>query len=977
MCAALLFSTYFIANGQQKSPVPERKVQPATQTADSSGDPNTLDYTVSWIGNTLPGNGTEPNSALQHIPIDMDGIYATPDGKVYSNTTWDEGGRPASIFKDGKLISPLNALNNSPNYQNGGGDAIAADGKYIYKGNTANGTDGGQGVSVLNASDLTAAGVSLTGSTTLPKSYEVNGIVVAGGNIYVTEGDENIVDIFDQKTLALIRSLSIPAPARIAVDKKGGIWVSENDDTPYPALNGNIFDYNYDYGLDTVRHFDASGNLIGTITVPDEAEVSALWIDNQGDLLVGDEGPDQNIKVYRDILSKPVLAKTLGAKGGVYAGDQNERGTTGPWRFRGITGIATDAQNNLYVSQNGWGYAHGNGHGTVLQSYSPSGEVNWTVQGLEFVDTLDLDPNTETDAYDPYHHFKVDFSKPVGQEATFVADTLDRFRYPDDVRITGISSTTQVRYIGGRKFLLVGPQSGGYMAIYRFDESASGPGKEIAIPCAAFDYGSFQGNYQDFDVQPNNGEFIWRDLNGDGRIQLDEFIEPPNDLHRDGNDFWMDTNGDVWQVNYQGENPPYENSVHLRRYLFQGFDSFGAPIYDFDHVIVYNSPTDIPDLTSIGRVTFRSDYPDGGTLFVAGGSPSAGAFSQIVRYDNWDKGNRKARWVINVPFDPDPNNPWTPNSFSESGRFIFVDFNTPHYTLIYNTVDGSYVGKFAASDQVGGLPSIGNDDEWQSTRAHIVGDGEYILLKEEDYQAKQLMYKWKPPSSLTKIPAPAPPTGVKAVAGDETVTLSWTGGAGALVYTVSRSTVKGGPYTPVDTGIYQTSVPDVGLTNGTTYYYVVSSLSETGVSVNSPELAVTPVAYGTTYEAEDSVISGANIYACPLCSGGELVGYLVPGTSMTFTVTVPTTGTYAIRIYDCNGDSTTPPQDTIGIQINGGAQGVSPPMPYTGSYSTPGYVTFNASLNQGSNTIVLGDPITDANGSPNIDRIVVPTTPNP
>lgn len=968
---ALIVAFPAASTAQQTERLP--KHSGAVPGTTSSPDPNTMDYVTSWIGNTLPGNGSGAIHALQHVPIDMDGIFVTPDGKVYTNTTWDEGGRPVSVFKDGKLISPLNAENNSPNYSNGGGSSVAADATYIYKSNTPNGT----GITVLNVGDLTNAPVSLTGSSTLANSHGIEGIAIARGKIYVTEQDFNVVDVFDQKTLALVTTLSITNPVQIAIDSNGGLWVSHRDQTPLPSLNGNVFDGNGDYGLPNIDHFDPSGKLINTITLPEGGEVAALWISNLGYLLVGDDGPDENIKVYGNLLTNPTLITTLGVKGGIYAGNGDDKGRVGPWRFRGITGIGTDAMENLYVSQNGWiGFGQGNGHGVQLQSYNIFGQLNWSMEGLEFVTTMDADPRSESDVYDAFHHFKVDYKKPAGQEATYVADTYDRFLYPDDVRITGIPDTAQVQYIQGRKFLLVGGQGGVYMAIYRFDDSSSGPGKEIAIPCSAFDYGSFQGNYQDFAVQPLNGEFIWRDLNGDGLIQMNEFTEPPNDLHRDGNHFWMDTNGDVWQVNYQGEYPPYESSIHLRRYLFQGFDSFGAPIYDFDHVTVYSVPNDVPDVPTLNAALFRPEETDGGTMYVSGGSPSTGAFSQIVRYDNWDKGNRKARWVINVPFDPDPNNTWSPNSFSQASDFIFVDFNTPHYTLIYSAKDGSYVGKFTPGSDVGGLPNVGNDDEWQSTHAYRLRSGEYILLHEEDYQAKQLMYKWTPPSALTKIPAPQPPQSLKGVPDDQSVTLSWTGGAGALVYTVSRSTTTGGPYIPVDTGVVGESVVDLGLTNGTTYYYVVSSLSETGESTNSPEIAVTPVAYGTTYEAESAVLSGgATVYQCSLCSGGEVVGYLVPGTSMTFTVTVAASGTYAVRLYDCNGDSTTPPTDTIGILIDNSGQGVSPPLPYTGSYGTPGYVVVNMPLNAGSNTIVIGDPASDANGSPNIDRIVVPPSP--
>lgn len=952
------------------------------QSLRSTPDPNTMNYTTSWVGNSLPGNGSGTVDALQHVPLDADGMYVTPDGKVYTNTAWDEGGRPVSVFKNGQLISPLNDEDNSPNWSNGGGDAIAADAKYIYKGNSANGTNGGQGITVLNASDLTAAPVTFTGSSTLGNSYAVNGIAISKGKIYVTEEDQNVVDIFDQNTLALIKSLSINNPARIAVDDQGGLWVSHHNEAAYPNLNGNPTNLNEDYGLPTVDHFDSGGNLINTITLPGNAEVSALWIDHFGFLLVGDEGPDQNIKVYANLAHNPTLVKTLGVKGGVYGGDLDDQGKVGPLRFRGITGIGTDNLNNLYVSQNGWGFAHGNGHGTEIESYKPSGQRNWSVKGLEFVHTMDADPITKTDVYDPYHHFKVDYQKPAGRESTYVADTLNRFRYPDDVRITGIAATAQVQYIQGRKFLLVGNQGGVDMAIYRFDDSASGPGKEIAIPCAAFDYGSFLGSYQDFDVQPLDGEFIWRDSNGDGRIQMNEFLEPPNNLHRDGGNFWMDSNGDVWQVNYQAENPPYEQSIHLRRYLFQGFDSFGAPIYDYDHMTVYNVPNDFADIPTIAGSVFRPNESEGGTLYVSGGSPSAGSFSQIVRYDNWDKGNRKARWVINVPFDPDPNNTWSPVSFSQAGKFIFVDFNTPHYALIYSAVDGSYVGEFTPGSDVGGLPNVGNDDEWQSTHALALDSGEYILFKEEDFQAKQLMYKWRPPSELTKIPAPAPPTDVTASPDDQSVTLSWTGGAGALVHTVSRSTTQGGPYTPVDSGIYGNTVSDTGLSNGTTYYYVVSSLSETGTSLNSPEVAVTPTAAGTTYEAESGLLAGGPfvVAPCSLCSGNARVGDVAPGSTITLTgVTVPISGTYSIRIYDVNGNQPSdwglPQEPTIDIAANGGTEIVSPPLPYTGNWNTPGYTTVEAPLNAGSNTVVLSVPADAPTGDPDIDRIVVSFKP--
>lgn len=483
-------------------------------------DPNTLDYTSSWIGNSLPGDGTSPH-ARQAVPLDADSIYATPDGKVFTNTTWDEGGRAVSIFKDGKLISPLNDLNDSPNWSEGGGDAIAADSKYIYRSNTAGGTNGGQGITVLNVADLSQATVSLTGSSSLGNSYAVYGIAISQGKIYVAQQDMNVVNVFNQSTLELINSIPAPNPVRIAVDSRGGLWVSHQDQTPYPNLDGNLISFNADYGLDRIDLFDNDGNLIDTLNLPDRGEVSALWIDNLGYLFVGDEGPDQNIKVYGNILYKPKLVTTLGVEWGVDAGNEDEKGKVGPWRFRGITGIATDASENLYVSQNGWGMGHGNGHGFQLQSYNIFGQQNWSLDSLEFVSLADADPKSPNEVYDPYHHFKVDYEKPAGQESTYVADTMNRFLYPQDDRITNIMATAQIQYIAGRKFLIAASQHGVNMEIYRFEDNRLGAGKEIGIPCVAFDYGSSQ-NGQDFIVEPLDGEFIWRDLNGDGLMTLNE-----------------------------------------------------------------------------------------------------------------------------------------------------------------------------------------------------------------------------------------------------------------------------------------------------------------------------------------------------------------------------------------------------------------------------------------------------------------------
>src|SRR5262249_34390193 len=69
---------------------------------------------------------------------------------------------------------------------------------------------------------------------------------------------------------------------------------------------------------------------------------------------------------------------------------------------------------------------------------------------------------------------------------------------------------------------------------------------------------------------------------------------------------------------------------------------------------------------------------------------------------------------------------------------------------------------------------------------------------------------------------PAAPTNLKATGGSGQVALSWNASSGATSYNVKRSTTNGGPYTTISSPT-TTSYTDTGLTNGTTYYYVVTA----------------------------------------------------------------------------------------------------------------------------------------------------------
>jgi hypothetical protein len=90
----------------------------------------------------------------------------------------------------------------------------------------------------------------------------------------------------------------------------------------------------------------------------------------------------------------------------------------------------------------------------------------------------------------------------------------------------------------------------------------------------------------------------------------------------------------------------------------------------------------------------------------------------------------------------------------------------------------------------------------------------------------------------------APPAQISAFAGDAQVTLSWSESVGATGYHVKRANVSQGPYL-TRACPSSTSYLDTGLTDGSTYFYVVSAAfignaNAGGESANSPEVNATP-----------------------------------------------------------------------------------------------------------------------------------------
>jgi subtilase family serine protease len=134
------------------------------------------------------------------------------------------------------------------------------------------------------------------------------------------------------------------------------------------------------------------------------------------------------------------------------------------------------------------------------------------------------------------------------------------------------------------------------------------------------------------------------------------------------------------------------------------------------------------------------------------------------------------------------------------------------------------------------------------------------------------------------------PTGLTATVSGTTVNLSWTSSASATAYDLYQGTASEGEGdTPVQSGITATSATVTGLQAGQTYYFLVSAVTPSGISLPSNEANATlapaaPTGVGTSGTATTITLAwtasyGANTYSVleGSTAGGEAATPSVTG----------------------------------------------------------------------------------------------------
>ena len=181
---------------------------------------------------------------------------------------------------------------------------------------------------------------------------------------------------------------------------------------------------------------------------------------------------------------------------------------------------------------------------------------------------------------------------------------------------------------------------------------------------------------------------------------------------------------------------------------------------------------------------------------------------------------------------PLPPLPAAPGGFSAAGATgqVSLSWNSSTYATGYSIGrSGTSGGPYAVLATPGGTSYVDTGVASGSTYYYVIA-------------GVDMTGTGAPSAEVSVTLAPGAVTGLTALANSDQVTLTWGSVPGAASYTVGRSTTNGGPYTPVASNLSATTYTDAGLTDGITYYYVLTAVNAGGSSSNSLQVSATPMA---------------------------------------------------------------------------------------------------------------------------------------
>jgi hypothetical protein len=519
---------------------------------------------------------------------------------------------------------------------------------------------------------------------------------------------KNIVKVYDATSMVFKREFTAANPHQIAMDSQGNLWIAQGFDAT------------------KIKRYTPTGTLLPqSLTLPAGSLLGDFCIDKNDKIIIGDVGPKEQVRIYGNILINPDFISTFGTLNGIHSGVS---GRNAPLKFQQIRGVGVDTLGNIYIGNTQW---HTGGQAAIVEKYNwATSAMEWKKYCVMFVDAMGIDAQTDgQDVYGKVEHFKVDYTKPEGQDAYYSAYTIDRYKYPADPRLWEQFASVLVKNIKGHKFLAMSSMNGGLGAIFRFNPATDG---DIAIPCILFGRNK-NPNYP----ASINGAWMWRDLNGNGQMEAGEYTQRVQYDIDGGKGGYIDDNGDIWISG--------GDKILLLKFL--GLDANNIPLYD-GAINVITSPAPFTDVkrlyydTKLDRMYIAgktTQYPD---IY---GWQSMGRV--IHTYNNWSTGNRTSTSQLALPFGRGNGNEdiADPISFKVVNEYIFVGFIGGNSLIprlqinVYKVSDNTMVGYIRTPWE-----GVGLFDIVQSIDAYQRKNGEYVIVAEEDGRSKNVMYRWNP-----------------------------------------------------------------------------------------------------------------------------------------------------------------------------------------------------------------------------------------
>jgi hypothetical protein len=493
-------------------------------------------------------------------------------------------------------------------------------------------------------------------------------------------------------------------------------------------------------------------------TLRSVVDPTAVAFDMAGDLLVSDNGPDQDVKIFSLANRALHLVRTFGDSGGVFAGPHP--GEVGIRRFWGIRGLGVDSQGNVYVGNTG--IPEQTMGGTDIRVFSGTdSSLLWQVQGLSFVNDADADPSSNgQDLYLNAKRFRMDYGQAPGKSWKLAGVTLDPFRFPNDPRLTNPMESVWERRIGGKRFQYHTNMVGGFVYVARFEE-----GSEIGIPTAFFcTYQDFQTGWGSdsaptWERNESNKRlrWYWVDRNGDGIAQASEFGTYENwNLYNQGID--VDANGDIW-LGGEGDTSTQFRGGGVARIRAGTLDANGVPAFDLSSIGRWSVP-----FTQARGGAIRIRHVVGGDrMFLAEGA-NAWYSAGIHVYENFTDPSRQRevcridlgyddQGQTEIHLDQNTADMTLPFSFTADSQFVYaVYLDNGRYSrrrgevTVYDARTCQPVG-WMAPDSVHMAHFSGTVDLVDGVNVAVQADGHRVVMEEEDGAGKVLAFRWCPDSA--------------------------------------------------------------------------------------------------------------------------------------------------------------------------------------------------------------------------------------